>query len=141
MKRVAQQLQLAIAIMHARPISAPESPFVTGNAHQIGTSEIRLHTLVSIRDMLNAADVWRRLDQTTTAQNCFFQSYDWCKNWVEHHGGASHLPVIFMVMRGDQAITILPMMLVKVWGFVSVLKPLGEPHTQYAGVLTPDGKN
>ena len=136
---MAQLLQLVAATMYARPLQTAGMPFVAGFAGHIGTTEFRFHTLVSIRDMINAAEIWRELDRTTSAPNCFFQSYDWCKSWLEHHGGDSHRPIIHMVTQGGRAVAILPMMRVKAWGPVHVLRPLGEPHTQYAGVLTPNG--
>ncbi len=125
--------------MKPRPFKASEMSFLADIAGQIGTSELCVRTLVSIGDMANAADMWRALDHTTTASNCFFQSYDWCINWLQHHGGESHQPVILMVTQGDQALAVLPLMRMKAWGPIHVLRPLGEPHTQYAGVLTPSG--
>ncbi len=136
---MAQLLQFCSAAMKPRAFKASEMSFLAVIAGQIGTPELCVRTLVSIGDMANAADMWRALDRTTTAPNCFFQSYDWCINWLEQHGGANHQPVILMVTQGDQAVAILPLMRMKAWGPVHVLRALGEPHTQYAGVLTPNG--
>jgi CelD/BcsL family acetyltransferase involved in cellulose biosynthesis len=125
--------------MYARPFPTAEKPETTETPSQIGTLGLRLQTLGSYQDVVNAADSWIALDRLTTAPNSFFQSYAWCKNWIEHHAGREHHPVVFMVTRSGKTVAILPMMLSKVWGVVNLLRPLGEPHTQYANVLTTDG--
>ena len=136
---MAQLLQLVSATMKPRLFKASEMSFLPDLIGQIGTTELCVRTLVSIEDIVSAADMWRALDCSTKAPNCFFQSYDWCINWLQHHGGESHQPVILMVTQADQALAVLPMMRLKAWGPIHVLRPLGEPHTQYAGVLTPHG--
>jgi CelD/BcsL family acetyltransferase involved in cellulose biosynthesis len=125
--------------MYARPFQLPEPPELAETAAQTGTVYVHVHTLVSLQDIVNAGPAWRSLETTSTAPNCFFQSYAWCKNWIEHHAGDDHQPAIFIVTRQNQTIAILPMMQVTARGGVTLLRPLGEPHTQYAGILTPDG--
>jgi CelD/BcsL family acetyltransferase involved in cellulose biosynthesis len=125
------------------PIRRPASTKTTQSkffAAQNGTAALRVRTLVSFQDMLNNADIWTSLDQRSTAENRFFQSYNWCKNWIEHHATANIRPLIIMVLQGDEAVAILPFMREKLWGFVTVARPLGEPHTQYGGLLTVDGR-
>ncbi len=125
--------------MYARPLNLPEPPEIAAYSGQTGANLLRVHALVSIQDIVNAEDLWRDLEESSTAPNCFFQSYAWCKSWAEHHGDERHQPVILMLTRNTKAIAILPLMQVMVRGGIKVMRALGEPHTQYTNLLTQNG--
>ena len=53
--------------------------------------------LESLADMAQAEAAWRELDRITTAPFVWFQSFEWCYNWMRNHGGAHCRPLVFML--------------------------------------------
>lgn len=83
---------------------------------------------------------WRGLDGRSTADLVWFQSYEWCHRWLQHHTDDGTRPVVLMLLENGEATAILPLMRQSNRLGIRTLKILGEPHTQYANVLTVDGK-
>ncbi len=90
-------------------------------------------------DMDAAATLWRDLDARSTAAFVGFQSFEWCRHWLENHGNAKITPRVLMLLHDNQAIAILPMMQTRVTFGVGLMQMLGSPHTQYANILTRSG--
>jgi CelD/BcsL family acetyltransferase involved in cellulose biosynthesis len=95
--------------------------------------------LKNLEDMAKLESQWRQLDQASTADFVWFQSFEWCFRWMKHHGSSNCEPYVLMLMEQGEAVAILPLMRQGKRFGVTTLRILGEPHTQYANVLTRDG--
>ncbi len=83
---------------------------------------------------------WRALEQDCADPLTYFQSYDWCRNWLVHHAEALNArPVILTFWRDEVLLAIWPLMAVPDAG-VSRLETLGVPHAQYCGMLLRRGE-
>jgi CelD/BcsL family acetyltransferase involved in cellulose biosynthesis len=99
--------------------------------------ETRVLRLTSLAEMAAVEHLWRALDARSTASLVWFQSFEWCFNWVKFHTGFE--PLVLMLIENGHAVAVLPMMRKRTRVGVRTLRPLGEPHTQYANVLSRDG--
>ncbi len=106
---------------------------------QSGTDGLAAVCLHSLEDIAAWATAWMRLDSVSQARHCYFQSHDWCRAWLEQHGDEGCTPFVIMLLRGSEAVAVLPLMRQTEFGCVRVLRPLGDPHTQYGNVLTGAG--
>jgi CelD/BcsL family acetyltransferase involved in cellulose biosynthesis len=104
---------------------------------QTGTVLLRL---TSLEDMAVAQTLWRALDARSQARHVWFQSFEWCYQWMRHHGHKRCTPLVYMVVRDGEAKAVLPLMRTKKRVGVTSLRMLGAPHTQYANVLTATGQ-
>jgi CelD/BcsL family acetyltransferase involved in cellulose biosynthesis len=95
--------------------------------------------LISVSEMDMYATQWRELDRRTTARMVWFQSHDWCHNWMSIHGKEGFEPRIIALFRGNRLTAVLPMMIETTTVGVRILRGLGEPHSQYANILTETG--
>ncbi|MEM1049955.1 MAG: GNAT family N-acetyltransferase [Pseudomonadota bacterium] len=90
------------------------------------------------------ADDWRALAARTKNVFGYFQTYEWCERWLAVYGaegGADSLPrahVLTGRVDGDPVL-IWPLVEDRASMGLTVLKTLGEPHGQYAGVLADPG--
>lgn len=107
--------------------------------NQSGTDGLAAVCLHSLEDISARATAWLRLDAASQAGHCYFQSHDWCRAWLEQHGDEGCTPFVIMLLRGNEAVAVLPLMRCTEFGIVRVLRPLGDPHTQYGNVLTQAG--
>jgi CelD/BcsL family acetyltransferase involved in cellulose biosynthesis len=98
-----------------------------------------VRVLALLEEILAISSEWQALDQKSTAPMTWFQSFEWCRNWLEIHGEASGSPLIFQLLRGGRTIAIWPMMKHHSRFGVKTLRSLGEPHTQYSNILTENG--
>lgn len=98
-----------------------------------------LRWLGSTTEMDGAAALWRDLDARSTATFVGFQSFEWCRNWIENHGNAALSPRVLMLLLGGEAVAILPLMQTRAGFGVGLVQMLGAPHTQYANILTRGG--
>jgi CelD/BcsL family acetyltransferase involved in cellulose biosynthesis len=95
--------------------------------------------LISVPEMDIYAEQWRDLDRRTTAPMVWFQSFEWCRNWMAVHGKGRFEPHIVLLFRGNVVTAVLPMMIETTPVGVRILRSLGEPHSQYANILTETG--
>ncbi|UYO00962.1 MAG: GNAT family N-acetyltransferase [Devosia sp.] len=79
------------------------------------------------------ADEWRALETACPDPLNYFQSYDWCRNWVSQFGD-THQPYVITVWRGGRLVALWPRMIVDMAG-IRRLETLGAPHSQYCGIL------
>lgn len=101
----------------------------------------QLRVLRSPADVEAAAAAWQALERRYRGEMAYFQTFDWCSNWLNHvaRNIAGCEPYVVTVWQGSALMAVVPLMLIRVAGGVRVLSALGEPHTQYAGMLlSPD---
>jgi CelD/BcsL family acetyltransferase involved in cellulose biosynthesis len=103
-----------------------------------GTATWQVILVRRVAELDGWADAWRRLDRRSTASFVFFQSHDWCRQWWRQQSLPGHEPAVFLVFEEGRLIAVLPMMQTRSAG-VKILRPLGEPHTQYSNLLTEEG--
>jgi CelD/BcsL family acetyltransferase involved in cellulose biosynthesis len=95
--------------------------------------------LRTLQDIDAFAPQWVALDQSSQAQFVWFQSFNWCRNWVARHMGKLEAPRILVVLKDGRPEAILPLILTRTMFGVKSLEVLGQPHTQYSNILTPSG--
>ncbi len=105
---------------------------------QSGTTGCRVVVARSVTEMDAWAEAWSSLDRRSTAPFVFFQSQDWCRNWWRQQSLSGQEPAVFLVLEAGNLVAVLPLMQTRSAG-VKVLRPLGEPHTQYSNILTETG--
>jgi CelD/BcsL family acetyltransferase involved in cellulose biosynthesis len=99
-----------------------------------------VRTLTSLEHMERVADEWQRFEQASTAPIAWFQTYQWCSTWMRVHGKNDYSPHIYLLYEGNELVAVWPLMLERSTAGIKVLRSLGEPHSQYANILTRDGK-
>jgi CelD/BcsL family acetyltransferase involved in cellulose biosynthesis len=97
-----------------------------------------LHVLTSLGQMDEARHMWKDLDHRSTADLVWFQSFDWCYNWMRQLGQHQQAHVLMLVEKSN-AIAVLPLMQGRNRLGVQILRILGEPHSQYGNILTENG--
>jgi CelD/BcsL family acetyltransferase involved in cellulose biosynthesis len=96
---------------------------------------------VEIADTLPAMDrlrvEWEALERKAGSGIDWFQTFGWCRNWVAGNTGPDHstTPNVVCLRDGGRLAAVWPLMIIRRPGGLSVLKTLGEPHTQYSGML------
>lgn len=103
---------------------------------QSGTALLRL---ASLDDMALVETLWRGLDGRSQAPLVWFQSFEWCYQWMRHHGDKRCAPLVLMLVREGAAVAVLPLMRIRKRIGINSLRMLGAPHTQYANLLTERG--
>jgi CelD/BcsL family acetyltransferase involved in cellulose biosynthesis len=95
--------------------------------------------LKSLAEIDAFATEWRALDSVSTAELVWFQSFEWCRHWVETHAGQDAKPRVLVLSREGKADVILPLQSKRLSRWVNVIEILGAPHSQYANILTRNG--
>ncbi len=104
----------------------------------IRSTDVTIRIAATLADVDHLGPAWRELETRPGNELSFFQTFSWCRTWLESHG-AGATPHVYAVWKGHQLAAILPLMLVNRWGTLRQLRGLGEPHTQYCNLLTdPD---
>lgn len=111
-------------------------PFTSNDFAAVVTVELREVTTLAGIDELR--EDWEALERRHRGELAYFQTFDWCRNWVASISGSlpGVTPRIICVWKASRLIALIPAMVSCVAGGVRMLKPLGEPHTQYGGMLT-----
>jgi CelD/BcsL family acetyltransferase involved in cellulose biosynthesis len=111
-------------------------PFKSDAFDVVATPHLREVTTLAGIDGLR--DAWQALERRHRGELAYFQTFDWCRNWVAHIAASlpGVSPRIICVWKGAHLVALMPAMISRVAGGVRMLKALGEPHTQYAGMLT-----
>ncbi len=112
---------------------AKETPF------QIDQSAVEVRWLTTLAEVDAFAVSWRALDEASTADLVWFQSFDWCRNWLAMQATAGDIPQILTLTLQGSAIAILPMVKKRAAFGARILESLGQPHTQYSNILTRGG--
>jgi CelD/BcsL family acetyltransferase involved in cellulose biosynthesis len=98
-----------------------------------------LKVLTSLAQIEDAQHIWSDLDRRSKADLVWFQSFEWCFNWMKHHDG-NQSPFVLMLVENSKAVAVLPLMKSRNRLGLRMLCMLGEPHTQYGNILTENGK-
>ncbi len=111
------------------PLSDP-----TGPALSAGPAVEIVDTLAGI-DALQGE--WEALENKAGVGLDWFQTFAWCRNWTARNTGDGHstTPHVLVLRDGGRLAAIWPLMIVRRAGSLAIMKSLGEPHTQYAGLL------
>ena len=91
--------------------------------------------LCTLEQIEQTAKAWSELETACGDPLSYFQSYDWCRNWVARFckdGGRT--PYVVTVWQGETLVALWPRMIVESLG-LKRLETLGVPHTQYCGLL------
>jgi CelD/BcsL family acetyltransferase involved in cellulose biosynthesis len=99
--------------------------------------------LKTLAEIEAVAEDWRTLEGDCADPMGYFQTYDWCRNWVDRFcRDGAHAPHVVTVWQGDLLVALWPCMVVDSLG-LKRLETLGVPHSQYCGILmraeTPRG--
>jgi CelD/BcsL family acetyltransferase involved in cellulose biosynthesis len=97
-----------------------------------------LKVLTSLQMLQEHKSLWIDLDKRSTAELVWFQSFEWCFNWMHQHG-QNKTPYVLMYIENGKACAVLPLMMSRSFMGVRLLRVLGEPHTQYGNILTENG--
>lgn len=96
---------------------------------------IETRVLGTLEEIDAIAPAWRALEMHCADPLGYFQSFDWCRNWVAQFGGeGNNRPYVVTLWRGERLIALWPRMIVDMAG-IRRLETLGAPHSQYCGVL------
>ncbi|WIY54504.1 GNAT family N-acetyltransferase [Devosia sp. YIM 151766] len=96
---------------------------------------IATRVLGTLEEIEAIAAAWRGLETDCADPLGYFQSYDWCRNWVARFGrDGAYRPYIVTLWCDENLIAIWPRMIVEIAG-IKRLETLGMPHSQYCGVL------
>lgn len=94
---------------------------------------VQHHVLRDRSAMHAVAADWRALDARAADPLAYFQSFDWCRRWLDVVADAGCRPEIHTLRQGGNLVAVWPMMLSG--RVVKRLEPLGWPHSQYANLL------
>jgi CelD/BcsL family acetyltransferase involved in cellulose biosynthesis len=105
------------------------------------TAQLNLAVLRTSEEIEAAGTAWQALERDCMAHLAYFQTFDWCSNWVRHIApnvpGCE--PHVVSIWQESALVAVVPLMQSRLAGGVRVLSALGDPHTQYAGMLlAPD---
>lgn len=91
----------------------------------------------SLKQMDKLEQSWKTLE--LRAGHCFhaFQSFEWCRAWVEQFAGAGAEPLVVTVRQEGEVKLVWPLMRTRVGPFV-ILRWLSDPFCQYGDVLAAD---
>lgn len=98
-----------------------------------GTVGVEHRVLRDTAAMEDAAAAWRALDARAADPFTYFQSYDWCRTWIEVYGDEACRPEIHTLWQGRGLVAVWPLM--RTGSRLKRLEPLGTPHCQYANML------
>lgn len=100
---------------------------------------LTIRVLSTLADIEAYADDWRELEQECADPLSYFQSYDWCRNWVRQFATSEDCsPYVVTLWAGSVLVAIWPRMIVRS-PLLNRLETLGVPHTQYCGLLLRHG--
>jgi CelD/BcsL family acetyltransferase involved in cellulose biosynthesis len=97
--------------------------------------DIRIVTSLAAMDEIGAA--WQALGERCDNPLTYFQSFSWCRGWVETFAaeGKAPRPFIVTAWRGRELVAIWPLMISAAPGGVRRIETLGEPLSQYCNIL------
>src|SRR5690606_34753567 len=86
------------------------------------------------------AEAWQALEERCGDPLTYFQSFDWCRNWIATFAGVDDSITLRIetVWHDDRLVAVWPLM-VQVIGGIRVLQNLGAPHSQYSNLICDKG--
>jgi CelD/BcsL family acetyltransferase involved in cellulose biosynthesis len=82
---------------------------------------------------------WWQLEHEHATRLDWFQTSEWCLNWLAHHADPRISPRILVLREADQVVAVLPLMVRLDRLGLRIIRMLGDPHSQYAGLLCRNG--
>ena len=130
----------------ARKLSDEErfslDPELSGPVRLVGhfNSKARKYriTCFEAAEVLTAlAPKWQALEDISPEPFDYFQTYDWCLNWVETYGKTGEFQFrVYVLEDGLGPLMLLPMMVsANGFGGIRIMEPISEPLGQYANIL------
>lgn len=101
-------------------------------------AELRPRVLSGLSEIRSIEAQWRALEGKCEEGFTFFQTFDWCVNWIEEfceRPAPVGQPRIMTLWQGDHLVLLWPAMISNRSFGATVLQSLGEPHTQYSTAL------
>jgi CelD/BcsL family acetyltransferase involved in cellulose biosynthesis len=98
---------------------------------------VSVRTITDLAGLDALAPDWLALEERVANDLTFFQSYAWCRAWIETFAADDDTtaPVIHTAWRGDRLVAVWPLMLRGDATRLRRLETLGEPHSQYSGIV------
>jgi CelD/BcsL family acetyltransferase involved in cellulose biosynthesis len=83
------------------------------------------------------AGAWEALGARCDSPLTYFQSFSWCRGWIETFARDSRetRPFIVTAWRGRTLLALWPLMITSAPGGVRMIQNLGEPLSQYCNIL------
>lgn len=100
---------------------------------------LQVDCLRSMPEIKQFAPKWWQFENEHAARLDWFQTSEWCLNWLVHHADNRISPRILVLREGDRVVAVLPLMVRVDRLGLRILRVLGDPHSQYAGMLCRDG--
>jgi CelD/BcsL family acetyltransferase involved in cellulose biosynthesis len=100
---------------------------------------LRTVTFRTLSEIKAFAEDWRELEAAAPRHLDWFQTYDWCVKWLQHHGGDTISPHVVAICDPQRLVALWPLMVERKRLGLRTLKILGDPHTQYSSILTRNG--
>jgi CelD/BcsL family acetyltransferase involved in cellulose biosynthesis len=111
--------------------------------HALAESSPRHDLRVEVLDTLAAvelnASAWAQFEAEAQAPLTYFQSSSWCLNWLRAHRELYIRPHIFMLWQDNKIVAIWPCMVRRLLRVATELCSVGDPFTQYGGILCRNG--
>jgi CelD/BcsL family acetyltransferase involved in cellulose biosynthesis len=95
-----------------------------------------LRHIDQLSGMEAVADRWRALETKAGTPLSYFQTYDWCRAWVETFAGPDSGKALFIqtAWRGEDMVAVWPLMIFTRTGLRHAAT-LGDPYSQYSNVI------
>jgi CelD/BcsL family acetyltransferase involved in cellulose biosynthesis len=95
-----------------------------------------LRSVDTLSGMEAIAEPWRALQTRAGTPLSYFQTYDWCRAWVETFAGPRSGKDIFIqtAWRGADMVAVWPLMIFSRTGLRRVAT-LGDPYSQYSNIV------
>lgn len=105
----------------------------------LAQAESAFRLLENLEEIDAVAEQWRALEVACREPMAYFQSHDWCRNWIARFGqDGRYQPLVATLWRGERLIAVWPLMIAN-GGGIRRLATLGAPHSQYCGLLAEPG--
>jgi CelD/BcsL family acetyltransferase involved in cellulose biosynthesis len=95
-----------------------------------------LRSVDTLSGMEAIAERWRALEARAQTPLSYFQSYDWCRAWVDTFAPEASGKELFIqtAWRGDEMVAVWPLIVFKRAGLRHVTT-LGDPYSQYSNII------
>ena len=100
---------------------------------------LQVECLRSLAEAEAFAPAWRALEDAHAVPLDWFQTSSWCLSWLRHLGHDGIAPRILVLRDGGEAIAVWPLMIETERFGLRILRSLGDPHSQYSGILCRNG--
>ncbi len=97
------------------------------------SSDLQFRVLDTAEDIAAAGPAWRALEQSCATRLNYFQTFGWCRAWVEAFPDSA-TPRIVTAWRGKDLVAVWPLMITEAAGLTS-MTPLGSPLAQYCDLI------